>query len=49
MMLVWIYNVLKMNQKRFDIMIWFLDIPTDYVVYLENNCNKFLKSYITIK
>lgn len=49
MIFVWIYNTLKMNQKRFDIMIWFLDIPTDYVAYLGNNCTKFLKGYITIK
>jgi hypothetical protein len=49
MILVWIYSTLKMNQKRFDIMIWFLDIPAEYVIYLGINCTKFLKGYIPIK
>lgn len=49
MVLIWIFNIMKIDQKRFDIMIWFLDIPIDYVVYLENNCNRFIKNYIPIK
>ena len=34
MIIIWVYNIMKVDQKRFDIMIWFLDIPIDYVVYL---------------
>lgn len=49
MIIFWVYNIMKIDQKRFDIMIWFLDIPIDYVVYLENNCNRFIKNYISIK
>lgn len=34
MTLLWIYTIATISQKRFDIMLWFLDIPIDYVIYL---------------
>ncbi len=49
MLIIWIYSIMKIDQKRFDIMIWFLYIPVDYVIYLQNNCNRFIKNYIPIK
>ncbi len=43
MMAFWIYIGLKIDKKRYDIMIWFLDIPVPYVSHLSNHCDKFLK------
>ncbi len=45
----WIYIGLKIDKKRYDIMIWFLDIPIPYVSHLGNHCDKYLKDYIPIK
>ena len=49
MLIVWIFNSMRIDQKKFDIMIWFLDIPVTYVNYLQGKCNRFVKDYITIK
>ena len=46
MVAIWIYNVMHIDKKTFDIILWFLDIPVPYVVYLQNNCSTFLKSYV---
>ncbi len=40
---------MKIDQKCFDIMIWFLDIPMPYVNYLVINCNRFIKNYTEVK
>lgn len=47
--LIWIGVILKIEKKRFDILIWFLDIPIPYVTFLTLKCDKFLKSYTTMK
>ena len=49
MVILWIYFIMRLDQKQFDIMIWFLDIPIDYVIYLQTNCVRFIKNYTTIK
>lgn len=49
MMLYWIYISLKIDKKRYDIMIWFLDIPIPYVTHLGNHCDKYLKQFIGVK
>jgi len=49
MVAIWIYNVMKIDKKCFDIILWFLDIPIAYVTYLQINCNTFLKSYLQVK
>ena len=49
MMILWIYIMLLINKKRFDIMIWFLDIPIPYVGYLGNHCDKYLKTFVGVK
>lgn len=45
----WIYNIMKIDLKCFDIILWFLDIPVAYVSYLQVNCNTFLKTHIPVK
>ena len=49
MMLYWIYISLKIDKKRYDIMIWFLDIPIPYVTHLGSHCDKYLKQFIGVK
>jgi hypothetical protein len=49
MILYWIYITLKMDKKRYDIMIWFLDIPVTYITHLGNHCEKYLKEFVSIK
>jgi hypothetical protein len=49
MMLYWIYISLKIDKKRYDIMIWFLDIPIPYVTHLSSHCDKYLKEFIGVK
>lgn len=49
MALIWIYVKLKIEKKRFDILIWFLDIPIPYVTFLCYRCDKFLKSFTGMK
>lgn len=49
MMWYWIYISLLIDKKRYDIMIWFLDIPVNYVAYLGSHCDKFLKEFATTK
>jgi hypothetical protein len=46
---VWIYIKLRIEKKRFDILIWFLDIPIPYVTFLCNRCDKYLKSFTGMK
>lgn len=45
----WIYISLKIDKKRYDIMIWFLDIPIPYVAHLGNHCDKYLKEFVSVK
>lgn len=49
MMWYWVYISVLIDKKRYDIMIWFLDIPVNYVAYLGSHCDKFLKEFITTK
>lgn len=49
MMAYWIYIGLLIDKKRYDIMIWFLDIPVPYVTHLGNHCDRYLKEFVTIK
>lgn len=49
MMGYWIYIGVLIDKKRYDIMIWFLDIPVPYVTHLGNHCDKYLKEFATIK
>lgn len=46
---LWIYNVMCIDKKCFDIILWFLDIPITYVTYLQANCSTFIKSYVQVK
>ena len=48
MMTYWIFISLKVDKKRYDIMIWFLDIPIPYVTHLGNHCDLYLKQYMTV-
>lgn len=43
MVLFWIYISLSLEKKKYDIMIWFLDIPIPYVAYLGSHCDQYLK------
>lgn len=49
MMLFWIYISLTIDKKRYDIMIWFLDIPIPYVSHLGTHCDLYLKQFISVK
>lgn len=49
MMGYWIYISLLIDKKRYDIMIWFLDIPVNYVSFLGSHCDKFIKEFMTTK
>jgi hypothetical protein len=49
MMSYWIYIGLLIDKKRYDIMIWFLDIPVPYVTHLGSHCDKYLKEFATVK
>ena len=49
MMAFWIFISLKIDKKRYDIMIWFLDIPIPYVAHLGNHCDLYLKQYVSVK
>lgn len=49
MMGYWIYIGLLIDKKRYDIMIWFLDIPVPYVTHLGSHCDKYLKEFATVK
>lgn len=43
MICYWIYISLQVDKKKYDIMIWFLDIPIPYVSHLSIHCDKYLK------
>ena len=47
--LAWVYVKLRIEKKRFDILIWFLDIPIPHVTYLCSRCDKYLKSFTGMK
>jgi hypothetical protein len=49
MIFFWIYICLLLEKKKYDIMIWFLDIPIPYVSHLLTHCDKYLKEFIGIK
>lgn len=46
---IWIYTRLQIDKKKSDILLWFLDIPISYVAYLGDNCDNYLKSFMSIK
>ena len=45
----WIYYMLQIKQKIYSILIWFLDIPLDYVCFLHKKCLYFIKNYNLVK
>ena len=45
LMMICVFQILKIEKKRFDILIWFLDIPIPYVTHLTQKCDKFIKSF----
>lgn len=45
----WVYTRLKIDKKKADILLWFLDIPIPYVAYLGENCDHYLKTFVSIK
>ena len=45
----WIYTILAIKQKVFGVLIWFLDIPLDYVKFLRQKCLYFIKHYSGVK
>lgn len=45
----WVYSRVTIDKKKNDILIWFLDIPIDYISYLSENCDRYLKKFLTIK
>lgn len=49
MICFWIYICLLLQKKKYDIMIWFLDIPIPYVSHLSSHCDKYLKQFVGIK
>ena len=49
MILFWMFISLKIDKKRYDIMIWFLDIPIPYVTHLSHHCDLYLKQFTTLK
>ena len=49
MMAYWVFVSLKVDKKRYDIMVWFLDIPIPYVTHLGNHCELYLKQYLTVR
>ncbi len=49
MLTVWVYIMLLIDKKRYDIMIWFLDIPIPYVGFLGSHCDRYLKTFVGIK
>ena len=48
MMAYWVFISLKIDKKRYDIMIWFLDIPIPYVANLGSHCDLYLKQFVPI-
>lgn len=48
-LVIWISSRLKINKKKTDILLWFLDIPIPYVAYLCENCDNYLKKFVSIK
>lgn len=45
----WAYSKIKIDKKKTNILLWFLDIPVHYASYLTDNCDNYLKSFICIK
>ncbi len=41
----WVYEFLKMDEIKTSIIVWFLDIPFNYVNFVSSNCTKFLKNH----
>lgn len=46
---IWLTICLKIDKKKSDILLWFLDIPISYVTYLGENCDNYLKTFMSIK
>lgn len=42
---LWIYIDIRIKHKIHQILIWFLDIPFDYINFAEKQCNNFEKKY----
>lgn len=45
----WVYIRLKIDSKKTNILLWFLDIPVHYASYLSDNCDGYLKNFTSIK
>lgn len=46
---IWIHNRVQIDKKKTDILLWFLDIPISYASYLGENCDNYLKNFISVK
>ena len=44
--LVWICIRLEVDRKKFNILLWFLDIPIPYVSFLSEHCDRYLKNFL---
>jgi hypothetical protein len=42
----WIYESLAIKYKIFSILLWFLDIPFEYIHFAEAQCVRFTRNYI---
>ena len=42
----WVYYVLRVKKKIEGVLIWFLDIPIDYLNYAYKHCLYFNKNYL---
>lgn len=47
--IMWIYIRIKIDIKKSNILLWFLDIPISYVAFLQENCDNYLKNFVSIK
>ena len=47
--LVWICIRLEVDRKKFNILLWFLDIPIPYVTFLSEHCDRYLKNFVENK
>jgi hypothetical protein len=46
---IWTVIRLKIDKKKSNILLWFLDIPISYVAFLGENCDNYLKKFTSIK
>jgi hypothetical protein len=48
-LIVWVLIRLLIDRKKFNIMLWFLDIPIPYVTFLSEHCDRYLKNFLGSK